>query len=111
MHQHEQAEHCFAGLVCTTARGVREEDGVVIMIDLEEIDLSAAPGTTNARKIRAGKKNVAKILARAQSIPSWKRSLQQARGNRWPAKRITLPEGAPAPAGPARPAGDRRQQA
>jgi len=71
------------------------------MIDLEEIDLSAAPGTTNARKIRAGKKNVAKILARAQSIPSWKRSLQQARGNRWPAKRITLPEGAPAPAGPA----------
>ena len=82
-----------------TLRG--EEDGVVIMIDLEEIDLSAAPSTTNARKIRAGKKNVAKILARARSIPSWKRSLQQVRGNRWPAKRITLPEGAPAPAGPA----------
>ena len=53
MHQHEQAEHCFVGLVCTTARCVRE-DGVVIMIDLEEIDLSAAP-CTNARKIRAGK--------------------------------------------------------
>jgi hypothetical protein len=47
---------------------------VVTMIDLEEIDLSAAPGTS-ARKIRAGKKNVAKILARGQSIPSWKRSL------------------------------------
>ena len=69
MHQHEQAEHCFVGLVCTTARCVRE-DGVVIMIDLEEIDLSAAP-CTNARKIRAGKKNVAKILARARSMPSW----------------------------------------
>ena len=27
----------------------------VTMFDLEEIDLSAAPGTTNARKIRAGK--------------------------------------------------------
>ena len=50
----------------------------VTMFDLEEIDLSAAPGTTNARKIRAGKKNVAKILARARSMPSWKRSLQQA---------------------------------
>ena len=35
------------------------------MIDLEEIDLSAAPGTS-ARKIRAGKKNVAKILAHGQ---------------------------------------------
>jgi hypothetical protein len=95
MHQHEQAEHCFAGLVCTTARCVREEDGVVIMIDLEEIDLyAAAPGTTNARKIRAGKKNVAKILARARSIPSWKLSLASVRGNRWPAKRkrITLPD-------------------
>ena len=80
---------CKFGVHHRTLRG--EEDGVVIMIDLEEIDLSAAPGTTNARKIRAGKKNVAKILARAQSIPSWKRSLQQARGNRWPAKRITLP--------------------
>ena len=79
---------CKFGVHHRTLRG--EEDGVVIMIDLEEIDLSAAPGTTNARKIRAGKKNVAKILARAQSIPSWKRSLQQVRGNRWPAKRITL---------------------
>lgn len=83
MHQHEQAEHCFVGLVCTTARCVRE-DGVVIMIDLEEIDLSAAP-CTNARKIRAGKKNVAKILARARSMPSWKRSLASVRGKktRW----------------------------
>jgi hypothetical protein len=73
------------------------------MIDLEEIDLSAAPSSTNARKIRAGKKNVAKILARARSVPSWKLSLASVRGNRWPAKRkrITLPEGAPAPAGPA----------
>ena len=36
-----------------------EEDGVVTMIDLEEIDLyAAAPGTTSARKIRASKKNV-----------------------------------------------------
>jgi hypothetical protein len=35
------------------------------MFDLEEIDLSAAPGTS-ARKIRSGKKNVAKILARGQ---------------------------------------------
>ena len=80
MHQHEQAEHCFVGLVCTTARCVRE-DGVVIMIDLEEIDLSAAP-CTNARKIRAGKKNVAKILARARSMPSWKRSLASVRGKK-----------------------------
>ena len=48
------------------------------MFDLEEIDLSAAHGTS-ARKIRSGKKNVAKILARGQSIPSWKRSLAQAR--------------------------------
>ena len=55
-----------------------EEDGVVTMIDLEEIDLSAAPGTS-ARKIRSGKKNVAKILARGQSIPSWKRSLAAVR--------------------------------
>ena len=48
------------------------------MFDLEEIDLSAAhtPGTS-ARKIRAGKRNVAKILARGQGIPSWKRSLAQ----------------------------------
>ena len=51
------------------------------MIDLEEIDLSAAPGTS-ARKIRAGKKNVAKILARAQGIPSWKRSLASVRGKK-----------------------------
>jgi hypothetical protein len=61
------------------------------MIDLEEIDLYAtAPGTTNARKIRAGKKYAAKILANARSIPSWKRSLAL-RGKRWPARRITLP--------------------
>ena len=33
-----------------------EEDGVVTMIDLEEIDLSAALSTTSARRIRAGKK-------------------------------------------------------
>ncbi|WP_439397309.1 hypothetical protein ACRQ5Q_09320 [Bradyrhizobium sp. PMVTL-01] len=72
----------------------------MIQLDLEEIDLSATP-CTNARMIRAGKKNVTKILARAQSIPSWKRSLQQLRGKRWPAKRIALPEGAPAPAAPA----------
>jgi hypothetical protein len=52
------------------------EDGVVTRIDLEEIDLSAAHTLgTSARQIRAGKKNVAKILARGQSIPSWKRSL------------------------------------
>jgi hypothetical protein len=54
---------------------------VVTMIDLEEIDLSAAPGTS-ARKIRAGKKNVAKILVRGQSIPSWKRSLAALRGKK-----------------------------
>ena len=68
-------------LVCTAARYVREEDGVVTMIDLEEIDLSAAPGTS-ARKIRSGKKNVAKILARGQSTPSWKRSLASVRGKK-----------------------------
>ena len=70
-------------LVCTAARYVREEDGVVTMIDLEEIDLyAAAPGTTSARKIRASKKNVAKILANARSIPSWKRSLASVRGKK-----------------------------
>jgi hypothetical protein len=53
------------------------------MIDLEEIDLyAAAPGTTSARKIRAGKKNVAKILANARSIPSWKLSLASLRGKK-----------------------------
>jgi hypothetical protein len=54
------------------------------MIDLEEIDLYAgAPGTTSARKIRAGKKNVAKILANARhGIPSWKRSLSALRGRK-----------------------------
>jgi hypothetical protein len=57
------------------------EIGVVTMIDLEEINLSAAPGTS-ARKIRSGKKNVAKILARGQSIPSWKRSLAALRGHK-----------------------------
>ena len=63
---------------------------VVTMIDLEEIDLSAAPGTgTSARKIRANKKNIAKILARGQSIPSWKRSLASLRGK----KRLAGPEG------------------
>jgi ribosomal protein L39E len=59
---------------------------VVTMIDLEEIDyLSAAPGTgtgTSARKIRANKKNIAKALARGQSIPSWKRSLASLRGKK-----------------------------
>ena len=55
---------------------------VVTMIDLEEIDLSAAPGGTSARKIRANKKNIAKILARGQSIPSWKRSLASLRGKK-----------------------------
>ena len=75
-------------LVCTAARYVREEDGVVTMIDLEEIDLyAAAPGTTSARKIRASKKNVAKILARGQGIPSWKRSLAAKN------KRLAGPEG------------------
>jgi len=65
------------------------------MIDLEEIDLYAtAPSTTNARRIRAGKKYAAKILANGRSIPSWKRSLASVRGNRWPARRITLPGGA-----------------
>jgi len=64
------------------------------MIDLEEIDLYAtAPGTTNVRRIRAGKKYAAKILANGRSIPSWKRSLAL-RGTRWPARRITLPGGA-----------------
>ena len=83
-------------LVCTAARYVREEDGVVTMIDLEEIDLYAtAPGTTNVRRIRAGKKYAAKILANGRSIPSWKRSLAL-RGKRWPARRITLPGGAAA---------------
>ena len=66
---------CKFGVHHRTLRG--EEDGVVIMIDLEEIDLSAAPGTTNARKIRAGKKNVAKILARevwcAPPHAAWRR--------------------------------------
>jgi hypothetical protein len=57
------------------------------MFDLEEIDLSAAHGTS-ARKIRSGKKNIAKILARGQSIPSWKRSLAQAR--RRPQRAIQL---------------------
>ena len=62
------------------------------MIDLEEIDLSAAhtPGTS-ARKIRAGKKNVAKILANARSIPSWKRSLASVRGKK--NKKLAGPEG------------------
>ena len=55
---------------------------VVTMIDLEEIDLSAAPEGTSARKIRANKKNIAKILARGQSIPSWKRSLASLRGQK-----------------------------
>jgi hypothetical protein len=55
---------------------------VVTMIDLEEIDLSAASGGTSARKIRANKKNIAKILARGQSIPSWKRSLASLRGKK-----------------------------
>jgi hypothetical protein len=55
----------------------------VTLIDLEEIDLSAAhtPGTS-ARKIRAGKRNVAKILARGQGTPSWKRSLASVRGKK-----------------------------
>jgi hypothetical protein len=62
---------------------VREEDGVVTVIDLEEIDLyAAASGTTSARKIRASKKNVARILANARSIPSWKRSLASVRGKK-----------------------------
>ena len=63
---------------------VMSELRVVTMIDLEEIDyLSAAPGTgTSARKIRANKKNIAKILARGQSIPSWKRSLASLRGKK-----------------------------
>ena len=60
------------------------------MIDLEEIDLSAAPGTS-ARKIRSGKKNVAKILARGQGIPSWKRSLASVRGKK--NKKLAGPEG------------------
>ena len=60
------------------------------MFDLEEIDLSAAPGTS-ARKIRSGKKNVAKILARGQSIPSWKRSLASVRGKK--NKKLAGPEG------------------
>jgi hypothetical protein len=87
-HQYEQAEPCR--LVC------REEDGVVTMIDLdEEIDLYAgAPGTTSARKIRAGKKNVAKILANARhGIPSWKRSLASVRGKK--NKKLAGPEGKP----------------
>jgi len=67
-----------------------EEDGVVTMIDLEEIDLSAAPGTS-ARKSRSGKKNVAKILARGQSIPGWKRSLASVRGKK--NKKLAGPEG------------------
>ena len=67
-----------------------EEDGVVTMIDLEEIDLSAAPGTS-ARKIRSGKKIVAKILARGQSTPSWKRSLASVRGKK--NKKLAGPEG------------------
>jgi hypothetical protein len=60
------------------------------MIDLEEIDLSAAPGTS-ARKIRSGKKNVAKILARGQSTPSWKRSLASVRVKK--NKKLAGPEG------------------
>ena len=60
------------------------------MFDLEEIDLSAAPGTS-ARKIRSGKKNVAKILARGQSIPGWKRSLASVRGKK--NKKLAGPEG------------------
>jgi hypothetical protein len=65
------------------------------MIDLEEIDLYAgAPGTTSARKIRAGKKNVAKILANARhGIPSWKRSLASVRGKK--NKKLAGPEGKP----------------
>ena len=59
---------------------------VVTMIDLEEIDLSAAPEGTSARKIRANKKNIAKILVRGQSIPSWKRSLASLRGEKTRAK-------------------------
>jgi hypothetical protein len=64
----------------------------VTLIDLEEIDLSAAhtPGTS-ARKIRAGKKNVAKILARGQGTPSWKRSLASVRGKK--NKKLAGPEG------------------
>ena len=80
-------------LLLTAAPRVRRnvaEDGVVTRIDLEEIDLSAAPGPS-ARQIRAGKKNVAKILARGQSIPSWKRSLAAVRGNK--NKRLAGPEG------------------
>jgi hypothetical protein len=62
-----------------------EEDGVVtMMIDLEEIDLSVVG--TSARKNRANKKNVAKILARGQSRPSWKRSLASLRGEKTRAK-------------------------
>ena len=69
-----------------------EEDGVVTMIDLEEIDLYAtAPSTTNARRIRAGKKYAAKILANGRSIPSWKRSLASVRGKK--NKKLAGPEG------------------
>jgi len=39
------------------------------MIDLEEIDLSATPGTsTSARKIRAGKKNFASTRTRYSQL-------------------------------------------
>jgi hypothetical protein len=54
----------------------------VTMIDLEEIDLSAAPSTTSARRIRAGKKFAAKIFANERSIPNWKRSLAALRGRK-----------------------------
>jgi len=63
------------------------------MIDLEEIDLyaTAPDATTSVRKIRAGKKYAAKILANARSIPNWKHTLAVC-GKRWPARRITLPD-------------------
>jgi hypothetical protein len=62
------------------------------MIDLEEIDLyaTAPDATTSVRRIRAGKKYAAKVLANGRSILSWKRSLALL-GTRWPARRITLP--------------------
>jgi hypothetical protein len=67
------------------------------MIDLEEIDLyaTAPDATTSVRRIRAGKKYAAKILANARSIPNWKRTLA-VHGKRWPARRITLAGGAAA---------------
>jgi hypothetical protein len=44
--------------------------------------LSAAPSTTSARRIRAGKKFAAKIFANERSIPNWKRSLAALRGRK-----------------------------